>query len=91
MRGQIALVGGLTMKRLMTLAAATAALAGVQAVGASPAEAGSRWCGPGYAYHVYYAPPCCCCQRYYVVPYYWKSSQYWPARPRDPRWFRRTY
>jgi hypothetical protein len=53
------------MKRLLSLVAAAGALAGVQAIAATPAAAGG-FCGYGYV--GYYGA---CCPRYYeVVGYY---------------------
>jgi hypothetical protein len=59
------------MKRLMTLVAAAGALAGVQALAASPAAAWG-YCSPynpyyGYYYYgySYYAPACCGVVRWY--------------------------
>jgi hypothetical protein len=54
------------MRNVMALAAAVGALAGIQAVAATPAAAG--YCSP-YYHGYYYARPCC--PRYYApVRYY---------------------
>jgi hypothetical protein len=54
------------MKKLVRLVAAAGALAGVQAIAATPAAAGG-YCGT-YGYSSYYGA---CCPRYYeVVSYY---------------------
>jgi hypothetical protein len=80
------------MRRIASLVLAAGAATGLASVGsATSAEAGG-WCPP-YGYSVvYYAPPPCCygyAYRPYVAygPYYYtyfpyyKSTQYWPARP----------
>jgi hypothetical protein len=60
------------MKKLMTLAAAAGALAGMQAVAASPAAAWD-YCNPyyGYYYSAYYAGPGCCGGYYYAPARYY--------------------
>jgi hypothetical protein len=82
------------MKKLLALAVAIGALASIQAVSASPAEAGG-WCGRGY-YYGYYGG---CCARYYRSGYfyrpmmqqviYYRAVDYRPARLY--RYYRRYY
>ena len=72
------------MRKVASFVIAAAAVAGVCSVGtATSAEAGGwgyryrGYCPPAYVY--YYAPTPCCYQ-YSYTPYYYKTTQYWPAR-----------
>ena len=72
------------MRKVASFVVAAAAVAGVGSVGtATSAEAGGwghryrGYCPPAYVY--YYAPTPCCYQ-YSYTPYYYKTTQYWPAR-----------
>ncbi len=71
------------MKKLMTLVAAAGALAGMQAVAASPAAA-YGYCSPYYGYYYYAAAGCC--PRYYeyrpVVVTYHRVVRYRPVAVR---------